>query len=316
MVLATDIDCADLRAIMALGLERLGCRVTELIVRSGALLDGGDPVDNEAVAAALLHAQLIIDLDGGLVESSTVREEILDEARVLAVDIDTVAELDHLIAHPGLIKRIERGDQMVRGAQQLTLTSPAGTLVEANLADATPTSQFGTVGDVGELAHWPGGAVWVSPQPNGIGGAVIAMPGDIVTEASHVVHSPVRMDIEEGRIVEVSGETADADLIRSYLEAPDDDDAYVITGLGWGMNLTRDAEVTGLLDPGRLAAGRGQHTAGVVNIRAGGADRPGRRGLTLSLSNASATLDDLDAVQDGELQGALAPDIYERAASA
>ena len=315
VVLATDTDCAELRGIMALGLERLGCRVSEVIVRSGALLDGGDPVDNEAVASALLHADLIVDLDGSLIERSSVRDEILDEARVLAIDIDAVAQLDHLIAHPGLIKRIERGDQMVRGARQLTLTSPAGTVVEAKLTDSVGASQFGTVGDVGELAHWPSGAVWVVAQPNDITGTVIAMPGDIVAEADHVVRSPVRMTIERGRIVEVHGDTSDADLIRSYLEAQGDEDTYVITGLGWGMNLTREPPVAGLLDPAHLAPGRGQFAAGMVNIRSGDAARRDRRGLTFSLANASAMVDELDAVRDGELQGNLAPDIYEQAAS-
>lgn len=308
-VLATDTNDAELRTLFALALERLECTAIELVVRSAELLHGGDPVDNGAVAAALLHSDLVIDLGRDLVERSMAREEILDEARVIAIDVDTPHDLDHLTAHPGLAKRVDRAVEILDEGSSMRIGSLAGTSLRADLEGAAVSSASGLASAVGDLVHWPGGAVWA--QASAIDGTIVAMPGDMLSEARHLLRSPVRLEVTRGKLVEVLGETVDADVVRSYLEGLDHDDAYTITMIGWGMNLTHGASSLARFDPLRLAAGRGPLTAGLVNLRIGG---PGQHGITLSLADASATVDNLDVVIDGSLHGTLAPDVYERAA--
>ncbi len=308
-VLATDTDDAELRALFALALERLGCTVIELVVRSSTLLQDGDPVDNGAVAAALLHTDLVIDLGGDLVERSSASDEILDEARVIAIDVDSPHDLDRLTAHPGLAKRLGHAVEILDEGTSMRVGSLAGTSLRADLEDAEVSSTSGLATNVGDLVHWPGGAVWA--RASAIDGTIVAMPGDMLSEARHLLRSPVRLEVNRGKLVEVLGDTVDADVVRSYLEGLDHDDAYTITMLGWGMNLTHGASSLARFDPSRLAAGRGPLTAGLVNLRIGG---PGQQGMTLSLADASATVDSLDIVIEGSLHGTLAPDVYERAA--
>jgi 2,5-dihydroxypyridine 5,6-dioxygenase len=313
MLLATDTDDNDLRSLFAVGSERLGCHVVELIVRSGSVLDGGDPVDNEAVALALTTADLVVDLNGLLVASSAARTEILEQSRVLAVDVGSCAELDHLVAHPGLIMRLGRAEELLEHAMSMSVTSPAGTQLRMNVTEVDRRVDAGTVSAAGELAHWPAGAIWVHPRRSSIMGTIVAMPGDIIHEARHLVRSPIRLEVSAGRINEVLGDSADADILRAHLETLDSEDGHDIAEVGWGMNLTRRAADLGAFEASRLHTGRGPLAAGQINIRTGSRSDTDA-GLTLSLTNASLSLDDIDIVVAGTLEGVVAPDIYERAA--
>ncbi len=315
MVLATDAGDPTLRNVVSICLDRLGCRVSEVVVGSSGVLNGGDPVDNEAVVAALLHSDLIVDLSGNLVEQSDALDEILDEARVLAIDVRSTAQLDTLVAHPGLARRLDRASELLTDAKVLTISTKAGTSLRAQLARTDVTLSDGTAASVGEIAHWPAGGVWVDIGDSKIDGSIVAMPGDLLADAGHIMRSPVRVEIEGGRLVDVLGDTADADVVRSYLESFDNELAYKVADLGWGMNLTRSPSALGLFDPEHLALGRGVLAAGRVNVRTGAPDQAAT-GITLSLSNASVLVDATEAVTHGNLEGALAPDIYERAATA
>ncbi len=314
VVLATDTNDAALRQVFSLGLERHGAEVIELIVRSGALLDGGDPVDIEAVALALTAADLVIDVHGSLVANSEAAGEVLEQTRVLEVGIDHLHELDHLVAHPGLAKRLARAEELLGGGTTMVVSSAAGTMLRAGLRDAPIRSSAGVVEAVGDLARWPSGIVWVRPDADTISGCVLAMPGDLIQEAQHLIRSPVRIEVEKGRITDVIGDSTDADICRTQLESLGDEHAYTVVELGWGMNLTRHATELGVFDPLRLAAGRGPLAAGRVNLRTAGSLDGGDAGVTLSLADATVAIDDVEVIAAGALQGVLAPDIYERAA--
>ncbi len=311
-ILSTDTDDAALRSLAALSLERLGCEVHELIVRSGSTLSGRDPVDNPAVAAALLHSDLVIDLTGGLVGRSDALEEILDEARVLVVDVRSSAQLDGIVTHAGLAKRVEHAGSMLRSGETARIASLAGTSLRVDLAKAQVTASAGQVKEVGDFAHWPGGQVWASGIS--IDGTVVAMPGDMLVESRHILRSAVRIELQRGLVVEVLGDTIDADALRSSLEANTTETAFAVAAFGWGLHLARNRAGQAQFDLARLEPGAGPCAAGVVNLRLG-AQAP-EQGLTLCLSNASVTIDHVDAIVEGSLEGSLAPDVYELAASA
>lgn len=309
-VIATDADDPELRQLVALCLERLQCRVHELIVRSGTV-PGDDPVDNEAAAAALLHSDFVVDVNGALVEPSRVCTELLDEARVLVVGLQSVAELETIVSHPGLARRIDRASGLVAEATTLSIDGATGTSVELAIGDAEVVASTGVAADIGDLAHWPGGSIWIRPGEGTATGSVVMMPGDLLPDAHHILRSPVRLELENGSVVEVLGDSGDGDVIRSSLEALGAETAYRLDAIGWGMNNTRGGAGLGLFDPARLAVGRGPLAAGVVNLRLGHASSS----WTVSLTRANLRVDDATLVVDGDLGAALAPDIYERAAS-
>jgi 2,5-dihydroxypyridine 5,6-dioxygenase len=70
---------------------------------------------------------------------------------------------------------------------------------------------------------------------DGVNGTVVLKPGDIVFPHWRYVSSPVRLTIKSGAIVRIEGDL-DAHLVREYLERFDDERAYGISHVGWGMN--------------------------------------------------------------------------------
>ena len=265
------------------------------------------------MALALTAADLVIDVNGSLVEESAACSEVLEQSRVLALDIDHVAELDHLVAHPGLARRLGAAESMLRDGSSMRVTAEAGTSLTMNIGEASTRIDNGVASSQGDLAHWPAGAVWTRPKRSTIVGCIVAMPGDLVVEAGHVLRSPVRIEIDSGKVTDVLGDSADADVVRSQLESLDDDRAYDIAEVGWGMGLTRRAEALGPFDTALLAPGRGLSSAGRVNVRAGSRSDPGVS-VTFSLAASSVAVDGHDSVADGHLIGPLAPDVYERTA--
>ena len=265
------------------------------------------------MALALTAADLVIDVNGSLVEESAACSEVLEQSRVLALDIDHVAELDHLVAHPGLARRLRAAESMLRDGSSMRVTAEAGTSLTMNIGEASTRIDNGVASSQGDLAHWPAGAVWTRPKRSTIVGCIVAMPGDLVVEAGHVLRSPVRIEIDSGKVTDVLGDSADADVVRSQLESLDDDRAYDIAEVGWGMSLSRQSQGIGPFDAALMAAGRGLSTAGRVNVRAGSRSDPDVS-VTFSLARTSVAVDSQDSVAEGELIGPLAPDVYERTA--
>jgi 2,5-dihydroxypyridine 5,6-dioxygenase len=50
------------------------------------------------------------------------------------------------------------------------------------------------------------------------------------------VESPVTLKIRDGNVVDISGSGVDAHLIDSYIKSFNDDRAYAISHIGWGLN--------------------------------------------------------------------------------
>jgi 2,5-dihydroxypyridine 5,6-dioxygenase len=77
--------------------------------------------------------------------------------------------------------------------------------------------------------------VMTGGRDDGVDGTVVIAPGDIILPFKIYVQSPIRLRIEEGRIVAVSG-GVDAELVRSYMADFQDEDAYGLSHIGWGLD--------------------------------------------------------------------------------
>ena len=136
------------------------------------------------------------------------------------------------------------------------------------------------------------------------------MPGDVIIEADHIVRTPVRLDIERGHVVDILGDSVDADVVRSLLEAhPHPDNAHKLGSVTIGLNLTRGEDALHLFDGRRLAIGRAQLGAGTCTLTLGNAEAPA---ATICLNSTSVTIDDAPVIDRGSLAGTHVPDIYER----
>src|SRR5690606_22926441 len=80
------------------------------------------------------------------------------------------------------------------------------------------------------------GFVFTQGNDGGVNGTVMLMPGDIIAAFKRYVETPVKFRIENGHIVEISGDGADAAMIREYIEIFRDPRAYAVAHIGWGLN--------------------------------------------------------------------------------
>ena len=134
-------------------------------------------------------------------------------------------------------------------------------------------------------------------------------PGDIFFESGHMLSDPVHLEIENGNLVEILGDSADANLMRIYLQnEPNADTAYHLNGISLGLALTRELQHDGLLSQELLPMGQDIHHAGWSSVSIGSS-------MTLTLTQATVLFDDQMIFKSGELTGVLQPDPYERSAA-
>ncbi|MFN3215239.1 MAG: hypothetical protein ACE367_01955 [Acidimicrobiales bacterium] len=308
VVLVTDarVDGAVVDVFVAVG-ERMGASLTRVVPPDGPT-HREDPVSAPAVKAALTCAALVIDLTG-TVAGSAVCEDVLDSGRLLSIDADTTADLDALVAHPGLTRRLEQASELLDAGASAVLSSEAGTILDIGLTGAAHRAPAVVAAVAGEQAAWPGGAVWVQPRADIVNGTVIVMPGDVLVGPGTTVRSPVRLEVSGARVVDILGENADADLVRFELEQLDPEKPCRIAEVGFGLSVERRTVTAGP----RVREGAIVREAGRCSLTMRG---PGAgAGLTVALHGASFAVDHLDVLVDGELIGSVAPDVYELAAA-
>jgi hypothetical protein len=287
--------------------ERLGASLTRLMAPD----DPGqraDPISAPVVKAALTSATLVLDLTGR-VAGSAASSDILDVARLLSIDAGRTADLDALVAHPGLARRLERASEVLGAGASAVLSSAAGTILDIGLTGAAHRAPAVVAAEVGDQGNWPGGAVWIQPRADIVNGTVIIMPGDVLVGPAATVRSPVRLEVSGARVVDILGDNADADLVRSELERLDPDKPCRVAEVGFGLSVERP----GRADDARLGRGAAVRQAGRCSLTLRGPQADGT--LTIALNRASFAVDHLDVVVDGELIGAVAPDVYELAAA-
>ncbi len=263
------------------------------------------PVAPAAVRAALEQADVIIDVGSGL---ATRLGALAPDARCLALDIADVDGLDHLVSHPGVGQRAGRLSNLLWASNSFRIEGASGTALQIRLEACRVHDEIGVASRPGDVARFPTATVWCAPDPTLVSGTLVAMPGDVVAEAEHILRSPVRLEIDRGHLVEILGESDDADLIRVQLEHHGSDAAYVVARIGIGLALTRAIAAPSPFSPRRITALPVIAAAGNCTVVFGEA-------LTLTLSSASVSVHETPVVIEGRLVGALTPDIYERAAA-
>jgi hypothetical protein len=184
-----------------------------------------------------------------------------------------------------------------------------GTHLSIDLLDAHCDDDTGIVTQSGEVSKWPAGIFNITPGSESAKGEILITPGDMILEARHVITAPVRLEIHKGRLVEILGESNDANLIRTQLESQSQPDlAYAINSVSLGLNLVRGDKGTSLSDHTRLGLGQGQYTAGWCSVNVG-------TSVTVTLTNTSANFDSQTVIDHGDLCGNVQPDLYEKTAA-
>jgi len=296
-------------AFMA-AIQGLGATTFNLNVRRGQQnavgVQGRHPlVGNELAMRTLKSADMVIDMVG-LLFSREQAEIQAAGVRILRV-MEPFHVLKQMFPTEDLRRRVEVAKGLLEGARQLRFTSSAGTDVTYRLGQYPVISEYGYTHERGRWDHFPSGFSFTQGNDGGVNGTVVLQPGDILCAFKRYVESPVTLKIEEGRVIDISGAGMDAQLMDDYIKSFNDERAYAISHIGWGLNekarwyqfsvsrqLSSEHVMNALSFYGNVLFSLGP------NLEVGG-DNDTACHLDLPMRRCSLWLDDTQILEDGEV---------------
>jgi 2,5-dihydroxypyridine 5,6-dioxygenase len=189
---------------------------------------------NRVAIAALCKADIVIDLMGLLFSRE---QDVITAAgaRMLLV-IEPFHVLQAMFPSQDVRRRVEFGEQLLGRARELRVTSAAGTDIRYTLGQYPVMTEYGFTDTPGRWDHFPSGFLLTQGNDGAVEGTVVLMPGDIINALRRYVTSPVRLQIANGVVRAIEGEGLDAALLRGYIESYNDERAYAVSHIGWGLN--------------------------------------------------------------------------------
>ncbi|MCS5687239.1 MAG: peptidase M29 [Actinomycetota bacterium] len=302
-----------------LALDRLGVRAIHIVVptlrqtapvpiRSTGASDA--IAGSAAVIRALATVDFVVDCTvEGLLHAPELPEILADGSRVLMVSNEHPEALERLMPTDDLEPKVKSGIKKLMQANEMRVTSEAGTDVVVDVSDAPCGGGWGYTTRPGTITHWPGGLCLAFPKANTVNGIIVMDRGDMNLTFKRYVESPITLTIENDYVVDVGGVGTDASLFRSYTDAWNDPDAYATSHVGWGMNPGARWDTLPLYDKSQTNGTEQRAFAGNFLYSTGANEHAGRHTLghfDLPMRNHTVLLDDEAVVVNGVLQGDLA----------
>ena len=116
------------------------------------------------------------------------------------------------------------------------------------MAGASTVGVWGWTDKPGTLAHWPGGIVVSFCKSGSVNGTLVLDRGDINLTFKRYLEAPVRLTLEADYVTRIEGEGADAEMMRGYLAAWGDREAYAVSHVGFGLNRKARYEALAMYD--------------------------------------------------------------------
>lgn len=261
---------------------------------------------NRSAVAACATADFVVDCTvEGLLHAPELGDILGGGARILMISAEHPENAERWPHDPGLKDRVERGVALLETAKEMTITSNAGTDLRVDLTDAFRAGSYGWCTEPGSIAHWPGGLVLAFPAAQKVDGTVVLAPGDINLTFNEYIRQPITLTIENDYVTEIAGDGHDAELMRSYLEAFAEPEAYAISHIGWGMNHAARWESLAMWDKSALNGTELRAFAGNVVFSTGANEIAGRfcRGhFDLPMRGCTVAVDGEVVVHNGTLR--------------
>jgi 2,5-dihydroxypyridine 5,6-dioxygenase len=201
------------------------------------------------VVAALGQAGFVVDCTlEGLMHAPETPAILKAGARILVISNEHPEALERLAPDPALETRVRTAVKLLRGAQRMRVTSAAGSDLAVDLTGAMTVGVWGWTDRPGTLAHWPGGVVVSFPKSGTVNGALVLDRGDVNLTFKRYLESPVRLTLENDYVTRIDGEGTDAEIMRGYLSAWGERDAYAVSHVGFGMNPKARYEALAMYD--------------------------------------------------------------------
>jgi len=262
------------------------------------------------VVQALAASSLVLDLTvEGMLHAPELPEILAGGARLMMVSNEHPEALERLLPDPALEAKVKLGIRKLRAARTMRVISASGTDLTVALEGARAGGGWGYAAKAGQVSHWPGGLCLCFPRAGSVEGTLVMAPGDVNLTFKRYLETPVRLAIERDYVTRIEGDGLDAELMRSYIAAWDEREAYAVSHVGWGMNPHARWDALALYDKRDTNGTELRAFAGNFLYSTGANEAAGRHTLghfDLPLRNCTIRLDDETIVEAGRLLGELA----------
>lgn len=216
--------------------------------------------------------------------------------------------LERCMPDPTLRPAVDKAMAALGAAKEMRVTSPAGTDLRVNIADAPVRGGAGFLGPDDMVAYWPAGLCLCFPLAGGTNGVVTLDVGDVNLTFKRYFETPATLIIENDRVREIQGDGLDAALLRSYYAAFDEADAYAVSHVGWGLNPAARWDALAMYDKAETNGTELRAIAGSFLFSTGANEFAGRYSachFDFPMRNCDVALDGVPVVAGGDLVDAL-----------
>lgn len=267
-----------------------------------------DALQNIAPAvAALAGSTLVVDCTvEGLMHAPELPAILKGGARVLYVSNEHPEALARLAPSDdgSLELRVKDHVKRLRAARRMRVTSPAGTDLTISLENAVAGGNWGYTTRPGTMTHWPGGLALAFPAAGSVNGRLVLAQGDVNLTFKRYLEQPVTLTVESDYVTRIKGSNLDGDLMRSYIAAWGDREAYAVSHVGYGLNAAARWDSMALYDKRDFNGTELRAFAGNFLYSTGANEVAGRHTLghfDLPLRHCTVTLDGAKVVDEGRL---------------
>ncbi|HEY8357747.1 MAG TPA: peptidase M29 [Ramlibacter sp.] len=235
-----------LMELARLAAARRGAQVFSLLLPSAfpgdlpvARSTGASPVLRQLapVVSALAGSTLVVDCTvEGLMHAPELPAILQGGARVVYVSNEHPEALARLLPDDTLEPLVKEHVKRLRAAREMRVTSPAGTDLTISLVGAACGGNWGYTTRPGTMTHWPGGLALAFPAAGSVHGKLVLAEGDVNLTFKRYLERSVTLHIENDYVSRIEGTGVDAELMRSYIAAWGDREAYAVSHVGYGLN--------------------------------------------------------------------------------
>ncbi|MDB5600096.1 MAG: hypothetical protein JWN71_2140 [Xanthobacteraceae bacterium] len=258
------------------------------------------------VVTALKEAGFVVDCTiEGLMHAPETPEILKAGARILVISNEHPECLERMRPDPALEKSVRAAAKMLRGAKRMKVVSAAGSDLDIDMVGASTVGVWGWTDRPGTLAHWPGGIVVSFPKGGTVNGTLVLDRGDVNLTFKRYLEAPIRLTIEQDYVTRLEGNGPDAEMMRRYLAAWGDREAYAVSHVGWGMNPAARYEALAMYDQRDTNGTEIRAVSGNFLFSTGANEFAGRYTaghFDIPVMWTTITVDDTVVVRDGVLQ--------------
>ena len=258
------------------------------------------------VVRALGEAGFVVDCTlEGLMHAPETPEILKSNARILVISNEHPDALERMRPDDVLERRVRAAAKMLRASKRMQVYSEAGTDLSIDMEGATTVGVWGWTDKPGTLAHWPGGIVVSFPKQGTVDGTLVLDRGDINLTFKRYLEDDVVLTIKSDYVTDVAGEGTDAELMRRYLAAWGDKEAYAVSHVGFGLNTKAGYEALAMYDQRDTNGTELRAIAGNFLFSTGANEFAGRYTaghFDIPVMRTTITVDGTVVVRAGELQ--------------